>query len=113
MSVMKDNDIKIILADLYSDCFEVSDTVDVNSLPQAGGDRRYFRISGVAGSCVGTYDPDVAESRCFISLAKALRGEGRRCHACWILVPIPAFIFKRISATVPFFLYCPILMRFL
>lgn len=76
MLVMKDNDIKIILADLYSDCFEVSDTVDVNSLPQAGGDRRYFRISGVAGSCVGTYDPDVAESRCFRSLAKALRGEG-------------------------------------
>lgn len=34
MSVMKDNDIKIILADLYSDCFEVSDTVDVNSLPR-------------------------------------------------------------------------------
>lgn len=45
--------------------------VGVSRLPQAGGDRIYFRISDSSGkSVIGAYGPDTAENKAFVNLDK-------------------------------------------
>lgn len=60
---------------MYAECFGVSDmdALSVTELPQAGGDRRYFRLISSQGSCIGTYTPDCCEGKCFVRLAKGFK----------------------------------------
>lgn len=52
--------------------------IEVAALPQAGSDRRYFRMGtkeqGIR--CIGTYSPDPTEGDCFIRLTNAFRASG-------------------------------------
>ncbi|MDE6023791.1 MAG: phosphotransferase, partial [Muribaculaceae bacterium] len=52
------------------------ETVDVDPLPQAGSDRRYFRLSYGDRSCIGAYVPDANEGECFVKLAECFRSYG-------------------------------------
>ena len=71
------------LTRLYSQRFGMAGDIGLSviELPQAGSDRRYFRLSGDAGSCIGTYAPEPDEGRCFISLAGAFGDAGRAVPA--------------------------------
>lgn len=90
---MTNSDIQSILKNLYVDLHPGSDigAVEMTELPQAGGDRRYFRLSGRYGSCIGTFAPDANEARCFVSLAKDFYKAG--CSVPGILVHTPDFHF--------------------
>ncbi len=63
---------------MYAECFDPSDkdSLSVTELPQAGGDRRYFRLVSSHGSCIGTYTPDCNEGKCFVRLAKDFKMVG-------------------------------------
>lgn len=73
---MSDSNIVKALIDLYDECFVSDVRPDVVALPSAGGDRRYFRISGSSCVCIGTFSPDVDEGRSFVSLSRALHAAG-------------------------------------
>lgn len=75
---MTEHDIIRNLKTLYSQAAGAceSDNVEVTPLPQAGGDRRYFRISGGHGSFIGTYTPDSNEGKCFVALARDFHNAG-------------------------------------
>lgn len=74
--IMEENDIIRQLISLYRESFATDCNPEVVALPRAGGDRRYFRISGDPGVCIGTYSPDEAEGRSFVSLSRSLRAAG-------------------------------------
>lgn len=69
---MKESDIVKSLVELYIDRLGSGAEMTVTPLPRAGGDRRYFRLTSPAGSCIGSYAPDTAEGKCFVDLARAL-----------------------------------------
>lgn len=75
---MKEVDIKNKLKDLYL-LWSGNDSVDdieILPLPQAGGDRLYYRLKGKGSTCIGTFDSDINESRCFLNLARDFRSSG-------------------------------------
>lgn len=74
--IMEDYNIIKQLIALYKECFATDRKPEVVALPRAGGDRRYFRISGDSCVCIGTYAPDEAEARSFVSLSRSLRAAG-------------------------------------
>lgn len=49
---------------------------DIENMPMAGSDRRYFRLIGRHLTCIGTYDPDQREAECFVSLSRSFRKAG-------------------------------------
>lgn len=63
---------------LYARAFGLASgsSLSVVALPQAGGDRRYFRIDGASGPCVATFAPDADEAKCFVALASGFHGAG-------------------------------------
>lgn len=63
---------------LYARAFGLSavSPLSVVPLPQSGGDRRYFRLYGEAGTCIAAFDPDEAEARCFVALASGFHDAG-------------------------------------
>lgn len=73
---MSDSDIVKSLASLYREHYSSSEVPDIAALPRAGGDRRYFRIVGDAGTCVGTFTPDEEEGRSFVALSSAFGKAG-------------------------------------
>jgi aminoglycoside/choline kinase family phosphotransferase len=50
------------------------DSVDV--LPQSGSDRRYFRLHGEDGTCIGTYGLNTRENETFIYFTEHFRAKG-------------------------------------
>ncbi len=80
-------EVKIALEKLYRECFATGSDgpVEFIGLPQAGGDRIYFRLRGSAGTCIGTYDEDSVEAKCFVKLARDFHDAGcsvPRIFAC-------------------------------
>ncbi len=75
------------LEELYREAFGVSPD-RVEALPQAGSDRRYFRLSaeGVP-SAVGTLGPDVAENRAFVALARRFAARGANVPQIYATAP--------------------------
>lgn len=69
----------MIMDTLKQLCVPLSDGNDVaiSPIPQAGSDRRYFRLSYGNHSCIGTYVPDADEGECFVKLAADLYSAGR------------------------------------
>lgn len=69
---MNDFDVLSRLRILYAEYYNIAsgDSVEVKSLPRAGGDRRYFRMTSAAGQCIGSYDPDASDAKCFVNLAR-------------------------------------------
>lgn len=63
------------LAALYSSHFNC-DATDITPVAASGGYRAYYRVSGPAGTVIGTYGPDVDENRAFIYLARHFRDVG-------------------------------------
>lgn len=68
-----------ILRKLYSETTG-SREVEIQKLPQGGSDRIYYRLTapGGAGSMIGCHNPDSAENRCFIRLARIFGENGVR-----------------------------------
>lgn len=75
---MNDSDIRSALRALFAKYYELKsdEAVEVVRLPQSGGDRLYFRMTSISGRCVGTYDSDVSEAKCFVNLARNFYGAG-------------------------------------
>lgn len=75
MKFMKEVDIKNKLKDLYLlwSGNDPVDDIEILPLPQAGGDRLYYRLKGKTSTCIGTFDSDVSESRCFLNLARSFK----------------------------------------
>lgn len=44
--------------------------LEMVSIAGSGSDRMYFRLSAHSVSCIGTFVPDAAEGKCFVSLAE-------------------------------------------
>lgn len=61
-----------ILSGLFHEFFGHA-PVSVVALPQAGSDRRYWRLYGFGITAIGCYGPDRVENRCFIGLTNAFR----------------------------------------
>lgn len=59
----------------------------ISSLPQAGSDRRYYRISCGDMSFIGTYTPDPSEGRCFCQLAQDFHNAGCAVPAVYACSP--------------------------
>lgn len=51
--------------------------LEVESLPQSGSPRKYYRLKTEAGSYIATYTPDADEGKCFVALAEVFKGAGR------------------------------------
>lgn len=64
-----------ILKNLFISFFGSIPT-SIDALPQAGSDRRYWRLAGSGHSAIGTFGPDIGENRCFIGLAGAFKAAG-------------------------------------
>ncbi|MCM1489801.1 MAG: phosphotransferase [Muribaculum sp.] len=73
---MTDSDVLSALRSLFVDYYHLKpdDAVEIVRLPQGGGDRQYFRMTSSSGKCVGTYDPDASEAKCFVNLARNFYG---------------------------------------
>lgn len=61
-----------ILSDLFLG-YSGHPPVSIVALPQAGSDRRYWRLYGHDFTAVGCFGPDCDENRCFIGLTNAFR----------------------------------------
>lgn len=64
-----------ILSGLFNNFFGV-EPERIEAIPQAGSDRRYWRLSGAGYSAIGTFGPDREENRCFIALSKVFAANG-------------------------------------
>lgn len=65
------------LKTLYASHFNASpESITIEMLPQAGSDRRYFRLGGGNTDVIGTYVPDEEEGKCFINVARAFAEKG-------------------------------------
>lgn len=75
---MTEHDIIRSLKTLYHQAAGACESGDpaVTPLPQAGGDRRYFRLSGSRGHFIGTYTPDSNEGKCFVALSRDFHNAG-------------------------------------
>lgn len=51
--------------------------LEVESLPQSGSSRKYFRLKTENGSYIATFTPDAEEGKCFVALAEVFKGAGR------------------------------------
>ncbi len=66
-------------------------TVFAVSLPQAGSDRRYYRLTSDGRSFIGVYVPDATEGKCFVKLAEDFKSAG--CHVPEVYTVSPDFHF--------------------
>lgn len=76
---MNDINIEECARKLYLEAFPDSsiDCISMEKLPQAGGDRQYFRMRDEkARSCIATYTSDPGEGKCFITLARDFKEAG-------------------------------------
>lgn len=75
---MTKRDVEYRLKDLFRNFLAAphDGIVELVVLPQAGGDRQYFRLSGQDRHCIATFDPDDREARCFLSLARIFNKSG-------------------------------------
>lgn len=67
------------------------DIADIRPLPQGGGDRRYYRISGRYGKFIGTYTPDSTEGKSFVELDNDFHNAG--CEVPQVFTASPDFRF--------------------
>jgi len=64
-----------IFAQLYEQYFKIAPE-QITPLPQAGSDRKYYRLTGSGGSAIGTTNHDRKENETFIYLARHFRSKG-------------------------------------
>ncbi len=64
-----------LLKDLFTD-WSGAEAESVTALPQAGSNRRYFRLRGGGKQAVGTYGSDLRENRAFVAIARAATRNG-------------------------------------
>lgn len=75
---MKSETIQSSLVGMYRRFLGVDNETNIKiyRLPQAGSDRKYFRLISDKGSAIGTYVEDKAEGKCFVELARLFLGAG-------------------------------------
>ncbi len=59
------------------------DAVLIDSLPESGSARKYFRISGAHSHAIGVYNPDHKENEAFIYLSRHLKKKGVNVPEVW------------------------------
>lgn len=64
-----------ILRTLFRNYYEVFPT-EISALPGAGGDRRYYRLSGGGNCCIGTVGDNIRDSEAFLKLSGIFKNAG-------------------------------------
>ena len=70
-----------ILIDLYKSTFSAEPSV-CTALTGSASNRKYYRLSGDAGSCIGVVGVDTLENKAFLTIARHFYGNcNHRCNA--------------------------------
>jgi aminoglycoside/choline kinase family phosphotransferase len=68
-------DYQLIMTKLFQD-WSGEDAAKMDTIAQAGSDRRYFRIHGATKSAIGTYNADFKENKAFIRFTQHFWNKG-------------------------------------